>query len=330
MFRDEATLKVQAGRGGDGCSSFRREKFVPFGGPDGGDGGDGGSVVLVASAAERSLFRLGRRALARAKPGNAGGSARKSGARAEDVRLAVPVGTQVRDAVRGNLLADLALEGDEVVVAQGGRGGRGNCRFASATEQAPRYCEKGTDGESRELLLELKLVADIGLVGLPNAGKSTLLGRLTNASPEVGAYPFTTLHPSLGLLLLGERELVLADIPGLIEGAHEGKGLGDRFLRHVERTAVLWLLVDCSATASPPRETLNTVRNELMAYSKELARRPSVVLATKVEDEESRARAAELLGEIDVPGFAISAATGEGLQPLLAAAAAGPDEIGTN
>ncbi|RMH02039.1 MAG: GTPase ObgE [Planctomycetota bacterium] len=321
MFLDEVEFWVRAGRGGDGCVSFRREKYVPFGGPDGGDGGDGGDVILRATTAESSLFRLSRGAEYRAGNGAPGRGNHRTGARGGDLVLEVPVGTQVRDAVHGNLLADLDRDGATLVVARGGRRGRGNARFATAEDQAPRRWEKGREGECRRLRLELKLVADVGLIGLPNAGKSTLLSRLTSARPRVADYPFTTLEPALGILETGLPErptLVLADIPGLIEGAAAGKGLGHRFLRHVERTRVLLHLVDCSALAlDEPAAARATVLAELRRYSPALAERPRILVATKVEDEEARARARALAQEAGEECVEISAATGAGLAELI-------------
>ena len=318
MFRDQAVLRVAAGKGGDGCCSFAREKYKPMAGPDGGDGGDGGSVILLADEHENSLFHLSRARSVRARDGAPGTGAKCFGKKAEDVLVRVPVGTLIYDRERGNLLADLDAAGRSLVVAQGGRGGRGNARFASATNQAPRRFERGSAGERRELRLELKLVADVGLVGLPNAGKSTLLRVLTAARPRVADYPFTTLHPHLGILETGQdgAVLVLADIPGLIEGAHAGKGLGHQFLRHLERTRLLLHLVDCSTGAEDPLAAWRTVREELAAYSLELAARPSLLAATKVEDEAAAARAGALAAAAGRPVLVISAATGRGLAEL--------------
>ena len=317
MFRDEAVLRCTAGKGGAGCSSFRREKYVNLGGPDGGDGGHGGSVVLVADAQENTLFRLSRHVEVRAEDGRPGEGANRTGRNGRDEVLVVPVGTVVYDAERGNAMADLAEDGARVVVAAGGKGGRGNTRFTTATNQAPRHAERGVAGEARALRLELKLVAEVGLVGLPNAGKSTLLSVLTAARPKVGNYPFTTLDPSLGILPSGEtgRDVVIADIPGLIEGAAEGKGLGHRFLRHVERTSMLLHLVDCSVEATDPAADWRSIRAELASYSAELATRPSVVLATKVEDDASRAQAERLLEAVG-GGLMLSAATAAGVEQL--------------
>jgi GTP-binding protein len=248
MFRDEAVLKVQAGKGGDGLISFYREKFVAMGGPDGGDGGRGGSVVLVTSAHVNSLLDLGRKLRYVARDGAPGQTKNKAGSDSEDLVLEVPVGTQVFDIEHGNLLRDLKEPGEKLVIAQGGAGGLGNPHFANAVRQAPRIATKGQPGEAREVRLELKLFAEVGLVGLPNAGKSTLLSRVTAATPKIADYPFTTLSPNVGIARIGDFDtLVLADLPGLIEGASEGKGLGHQFLKHVERCKVLLQLVDVSS-----------------------------------------------------------------------------------
>lgn len=321
MFQDETTLTVHAGRGGDGCCSFRREKYVSMGGPDGGDGGKGGSVLLRAVVHENSLYRISRNRIVQAGNGQPGGGNNRSGAQGKSVEICVPVGTQVFDLQHGNLLADLKVPDETLLVAQGGRGGRGNSRFSSATNQAPRRFDLGTDGESRELRLELKLVADVGLVGLPNAGKSTLLARVTAARPKIANYPFTTLNPSLGIWDSQSNsgsQLVLADIPGLIEGASDGKGLGHQFLRHVERTRVLLHLVDCSAEAEDPLGDWRAIRAELEAYSSALAERPTILAATKVEDEDSEARAEALFEESGRQGLILSSVTGRGLAELRA------------
>jgi len=318
MFRDEALLRVQAGKGGDGCVSFYREKYVTRGGPDGGDGGNGGNVILRAISHENSLFRIARQRQIQAGNGMPGGSKNCSGAQGEDVEVLVPIGTQVRDAQRRNLMADLDHNGATVVIAAGGKGGKGNAHFASANNQAPRDASRGHEGETRDLLLELKLVADVGLVGLPNAGKSTLISRLTAARPRVAAYPFTTLDPSLGIMETGgdPDTLVIADIPGLIEGAAEGKGLGHQFLRHIERTRVLLHMVDCSATAEDPLEAYRTIEDELADYQAELADRARLLVATKVEDPDSQARAQALFAGAGIPGLEISSVTGSGLDAL--------------
>jgi len=319
VFVDDLEIRVRAGDGGPGCLSFRREKFVPRGGPDGGDGGDGGDVVIHAVAGETSLHPLKGQAEFRAQKGGAGGPQNRTGRRGEDLTLSVPVGTMVHDAARDNLLADLDHDGASVVVAAGGRRGRGNKSFATATNRAPRQCEPGMPGEARTVRLVLKLIADVGLIGLPNAGKSTLLSCLSRARPKVAAYPFTTLTPHLGIVEIpGYRSFVMADIPGLIEGAHGGKGLGHQFLRHVERTRVLLHLVDCQSEEDPV-ESWRVIREELESYSKTLAERPCLVVGTKVEDEASRARCERLGAELGRPVLAISSATRQGLDDLIRA-----------
>ncbi len=318
MFRDECELEVVAGRGGDGMLSFRREKYVPRGGPDGGDGGKGGDVVLLATTRLNSLLGLGRKRLHRAKNGRPGETARRSGATGEELVLEVPVGTQVYDLTRDNLLRDLAEDGQRLVVARGGGGGRGNAHFASAVQQTPRRSEGGREGERREVRLELKLMAEVGLVGLPNAGKSTFLSRVSQARPKVADYPFTTLEPHVGIASVGDWDsLVLADLPGLIEGASEGHGLGHRFLRHVERCQVLLHLVDVSGEPEEAQEALEVIEGELAAYSPALAQRERVLVASKVESEESERTAAALEEQAGRPVLRISAHTGQGVQALL-------------
>ncbi|MCA8942147.1 MAG: GTPase ObgE [Planctomycetes bacterium] len=320
MFVDEYDCTVRGGKGGDGCVSFRREKFVPRGGPDGGDGGRGGDVVLVASTGENTLFHLVGKPLYEARKGQPGTPSNCTGASAAPLELRVPIGTLVIDAERGNTLRDLGEDGERFVVARGGHGGRGNQRFATSTNRAPREHEEGTPGEERRIRLSLKLIADVGLVGLPNAGKSTLLATLSRARPKVADYPFTTLEPSLGIVPISlDAALVVADIPGLIEGAHEGKGLGDKFLKHVERTRALLHLVDCSSTAlETPEDAYRVIRAELAGYSEELASRPALVVATKVEDDESARRADDFEAAIGVPVCRISAAMRSGLDAMLA------------
>jgi GTP-binding protein len=322
VFRDECELEARGGRGGDGAVSFRREKFAPFGGPDGGNGGDGGSVVLVAAEGVNSLLRVGRRPLYEADSGAAGGPRNRSGARGRDRVVEVPVGTQIFDAERGHLLRDLVRAGERCVVAAGGRGGRGNKSFASAVQQAPRRAETGAEGELRRVRLELKLIAEVGLIGLPNAGKSTFLASISQATPKIADYPFTTLAPEVGIATVGDSEtLVVADLPGLIEGAAEGAGLGHRFLKHVERCAVLLHLVDVSEEANvAPIEALRVVEGELAGYSVELAARPRLLVATKCEDAASAARADELERLAGQPVHRVSAVGGLGMRELLGAA----------
>jgi GTP-binding protein len=321
VFLDEVTLDVAAGRGGRGAVSFRREKYVDNGGPDGGDGGRGGDVVVIADHNETTLSRYRERRRHHAPDGGAGSRSNRSGAAGDDVVLPVPPGTVIVDEGTGETLGDLTQDGDRLVVARGGRGGRGNARFATSTHQAPRIGELGTSGESRRIHLELKLIADVGLVGRPNAGKSTLLAALTGARPKIAAYPFTTLHPNLGVAeLAGGRTLVLADVPGLIEGAHEGVGLGVDFLRHLERTRVLVHVVDCSGGAAAAREAIAQVEAELHAFGTSLGERPRLVALNKCDVPEGREAAAELAREID-GALPISAAGRQGTDELLAAVA---------
>src|SRR3989454_3122500 len=284
MLIDQAEIVVVGGDGGNGCVSFRREKYVPRGGPNGGPGGDGGSVFMVADPSLKGLnaFRYKRRF--EAERGRHGEGSDRAGRGGEDLYIKVPPGTMVRDE-SGMLLADLSRTGDVVRVAAGGRGGRGNAAFATSTHPAPREAEPGAEGEERRLVLELKLIADVGIVGFPNAGKSTLISRISSARPKIAAYPFTTLQPNLGMVDLGEfRTFVVADLPGLIEGAHRGQGLGTRFLRHIERTRILIHLVDVSEMSGRnPGIDLEVVNGELRAFSSDLAGKPQVVAANKID-----------------------------------------------
>lgn len=319
LFVDEVTIHVRGGRGGDGCVSFRREKFIPKGGPDGGDGGDAGSVILVAHVGVDTLLDLAGRHHYHAENGRPGSGANCAGRGGEDLVVTVPTGTLVYDADTGRLLKDLVADGERVRVAAGGRGGRGNARFASSTHQTPREFEPGQKGQERTLRLELKLIADVGFVGLPNAGKSTLLARLPRARPKIAAYPFTTRQPHLGILELpGYRRLVLADLPGLLEGAHEGVGLGDTFLRHIERTRVILHLVDvCPPAGSPsPIEAYRTIRHELEKYSAALAHRSEIVVGTKLDLTEASAALDELSAGLGRPVLGISGVTGQNLREL--------------
>ncbi|MFZ5874953.1 MAG: GTPase ObgE [Nitrospirota bacterium] len=322
MFVDYLSIHVKAGDGGNGCVSFRREAFVPRGGPNGGDGGHGGSVILRADPQLHTLLDLRYRRLYQAQRGEHGRGKDQSGKRGEDLIVRVPVGTLVRDAEQGEVLADLTAADQELVVARGGRGGRGNQHFATPTRQAPTFAEPGGTGEERSLTLELKLLADVGLVGLPNAGKSTLLSTISAARPKIAAYPFTTLEPELGVVTWAEgQSFVAADIPGLIEGAHEGKGLGIQFLRHIERTAFLLHLVDVSDSAGGrPVEDLESVRRELALTSPELAAKPFMVVATKLDAATGDERALEAYcRERGWPYCAISAVTREGVSALVRA-----------
>jgi len=323
MLVDQARITVVAGDGGNGCVAFRREKFVPRGGPNGGDGGRGGDVILRVQKTLNTLLHIHNQRFVRAEPGTHGQGSNKTGRGGEDAVLTVPPGTIVRDAGSGEVLGDLVGDGDELVVARGGRGGRGNARFASSTNRTPRQAEPGGKGETRELELELKLLADVGLVGLPNAGKSTLLARLSAARPKVADYPFTTLEPHLGVVQSPFDEfasLVMADIPGLIEGAHAGAGLGVQFLRHVERCRVLAHLVDLSSAESVA-DRVDTIREELAAYEEPLDGRAWVLVGTKIDAvadrEESTAELDEVAAAYGADTFVISAVTGDGIRPLL-------------
>jgi GTPase len=319
MFVDRVTLFVKGGDGGRGMCSFRREKYVPKGGPDGGDGGDGGSVLIRAVAGTDSLAQIVHQKHWRAESGSPGGTALCHGKRGGDIVIAVPPGTLILDRDRGHLLRDLLEDGDEVNVAHGGRGGRGNKAFATSTNRAPREYQPGTPGEERWIVLELKVIADAGLIGLPNAGKSTLLSRLSRATPEIADYPFTTKHPNLGMVSAGEDyRFVLADLPGLIEGAHSGVGLGHEFLRHIERTRVLVHLVEpLPADGSDPLANYRTVRKELELYRTPLASKPEIIVMSKAELTGSDEIRQRLERELEKPVVAISAVTGHGLAQLV-------------
>lgn len=324
MFVDRAQIRVKAGDGGAGAVSFRREKFVPNGGPDGGDGGRGGSVRLKVDTGMRTLMDLRYRREFHAEAGHPGTGSNRRGKDGRDVEIRVPPGTLVYDAASGALLADLRAGGQVYVCARGGRGGRGNARFASAVHQAPRMAERGEPGAERQLRLELKLLADVGLIGFPNAGKSTLIARFTAARPRVAPYPFTTLTPELGVLRDPEgQEVVFADIPGLIEGAHRGVGLGDRFLRHVERCSLLVFVLDAAGTEGrDPLEDLWVLRRELEAYSPRLAQRPWLVALNKQDLPEARADLARQRAAVAAQGadvLPVSAATGEGIDAFVLA-----------
>jgi GTP-binding protein len=320
---DQARITVEAGAGGNGCVAFRREKYVPKGGPSGGDGGRGGDVVFQVQANLNTLLHIHHQRLIRADRGRHGMGANKTGASGSDVVVPVPPGTIVHDLSTGELLGDLVADGDRLVVARGGRGGRGNARFATPTNRAPRRAEDGQPGQQRELELELKLIADVGLVGLPNAGKSTLLARVSAARPKVADYPFTTLEPYLGVVQAPDddlRTLVMADIPGLIEGAHQGAGLGVRFLRHIERCRVLAHLVDLSAEEAVA-DRVATIRGELAAYDNPLDDRPWLLVGTKTDVVTDRAAVTAELervgADLGVPTCTLSAVTGDGISRLL-------------
>jgi GTP-binding protein len=313
---DFARIHGIAGKGGDGCVSFRREKYVPKGGPDGGDGGRGGSVVLEVDGHVRTLLDCREQPRYRASPGRAGSGNNRTGKDGDDVVIKVPPGTVVKDAQSGAILADLIRPGERWQAARGGRGGRGNARFATSTHQAPRRADPGEPGEERWLELELKLIADVGLVGLPNAGKSTMLSRISRARPRIADYPFTTLEPNLGIVARDpERQFVVADLPGLIEGAHRGKGLGLEFLRHVERTRVLAFLLDVSRPA--PADDLRLLENELGRHSAALVEKPRLVTLTKADLLAPAARR-DAAARAGLPqAMLVSAHSGEGIEAWL-------------
>ena len=322
MFIDRARIYVEAGNGGDGMSSFRREKFVEKGGPNGGNGGRGGDVILVADKNLNTLIDVRYKRKYVAKRGGQGGTKNCTGMRADNVYVKVPMGTLVRDDVTGAVMADLTEDGQEYIAAKGGRGGKGNACYVTSTNRAPTFAEKGEPGENRWLKLELKLLADVGLVGYPSVGKSSIIAQVSAARPEIAAYHFTTLSPVLGVVRIDEeRSFVLADIPGLIEGAHEGVGLGHDFLRHVERTKVLLHIVDVAGVdGRDPIEDFDKINNELAQYSERLARRKQLVVANKMDLPEAQENFGRLKEYVEAKGYEItkaSAATGEGLRELM-------------
>ena len=320
MLIDSAEIYVRSGKGGDGCLSFRREKYIPRGGPDGGDGGDGADVYVRAAPGIDTLLDFVGKHHWKAENGQPGRGKEMTGKSGEDLYIDLPPGTLVYDKETGVLLIDLACEGDVACVAKGGKGGRGNRRFASPTNRTPTEFEPGIPSCERWLKLELKLIADVGIVGLPNAGKSTLLSKLSRAKPKIAEYPFTTLPPHLGIAeLSGHRRLILADMPGLIEGAHTGIGLGDEFLKHIERTKVILHLVDVSECGGgpAPSESYRLVRRELEAYSGDLARKPEMVVASKIDASDCDEAVSILASEIETKVSAISAVTGKGVPPMI-------------
>jgi GTP-binding protein len=321
MFIDEARILVKAGDGGNGCLAFRREKYVPRGGPSGGDGGRGGDVVLVSTEHQNTLLQFRFNPEHKAERGRHGEGSQRTGAEGRSLDVQVPVGTVVYDETTGERLYDFTQPGERFTVARGGKGGKGNARFATSTHQAPTEHEPGRPGEEKRLRLELKLLADVGLVGFPNAGKSTLISRISAARPKIADYPFTTLEPNLGVVRFGDfRSFVVADIPGLIEGAHLGHGLGIQFLRHIERTRLLAHLVDVSdSSGRDPVHDFETVMEELASFSDDLVRKPMILVATKMDAAqypERVERLRKLAAERGLPCFEISSVTGQGIEAL--------------
>jgi|SRR3954471_6816093 len=335
MFIDEAIIRVKAGDGGNGCLAFRREKFIPHGGPSGGDGGNGGDVIMESSERHNTLVHFRFNPEYKAQRGRHGEGSNRTGKEGVDVVLKVPVGTIVYDADTNDIIHDFTHPDERVIIARGGRGGRGNARFATSTHQTPREHEEGRPGEERTFRLELKLLADVGLVGFPNVGKSTLISRISAARPKIADYPFTTLQPNLGVVMVGEardeKSFVVADIPGLIEGAHTGSGLGTQFLRHIERTRILVHLVDVSdASGRPdPVKDIEIIQGELSSFGAGLERKPVIMVASKI-DAANKDKLAKLKRYCKKQGldlFAISAVTGKGIEELKFAMAEKVDEI---
>ena len=318
MFVDSVQIEVFAGNGGDGCLSFRRERFVPRGGPNGGDGGHGGNVIIVAQQGVDTLAPLVRRKQWKAESGGHGSGANRHGRSGSDVIIPVAPGTVIIDAKRDFVLKDLIEIDDSVVAARGGKGGHGNTHFKSATNQVPRQRSLGESGEQRKLILELKSIADVGLIGKPNAGKSTLLSRLSRARPQIANYPFTTRRPNLGIVTVdSDRQFVMADIPGLIEGAHTGIGLGHEFLRHIERAGILVHLIEPEPQdGSQPEENYRLIRNELLQYNPLLGERPEIIVITKAELGSAQNLQNQLQSQLDTPALLVSAVTGQGLNDL--------------
>jgi len=330
-FIDEAIITVRSGDGGNGCLSFRREKYVPLGGPDGGDGGKGGDVTLVSSQDRRTLYPFRFKHEFTAQRGGGGEGRQRTGKNGSDIVIEVPPGTIVRDAETGDIIKDFCLPGESVIIARGGRGGKGNTHFKSSTHRTPRFAQPGEAGEVKQLKLELKLLADVGIIGLPNAGKSTLISVISAARPKIADYPFTTLVPNLGVVKTGDREpFVVADIPGLIPGAHAGAGLGIQFLRHIERTRLLVHLIDASAIdPEKPLEAYAAINTELSSYSPDLARKPQIIALNKLDlpGTEDRARAFKAALKKGTKIHLISAATVKGVDQLLAQISNRLDEL---
>jgi GTP-binding protein len=314
-FVDEAIIHVRSGKGGAGCVSFRREKFIPFGGPDGGDGGDGGSVVFIVKENVRTLYQIKLKRNFFAQNGSPGMGSQMSGKKGSDVSVEVPPGTLIYDADTNELIKDMTIEDYSFVLLKGGMGGRGNMHFATSTNQAPRYAQPGIPGKEMNLRIELKLIADVGLVGFPNAGKSTLLSVVTKAKPKIANYPFTTLIPNLGVFYVSNESFVMADIPGIIEGASDGAGLGIDFLKHIERTKILLYLIDLESENYLDQYGL--LREELKTYSKKMLKKPSLIVASKTDLENSEEKIEELKIKLKKDIIPISSITHKGLEKLL-------------
>lgn len=321
-FIDEALIDIKAGGGGRGCVSFRREKYIPRGGPDGGNGGKGGDVYITAAAGLSSLLDFKYKKHYVAERGEHGQGSNCTGRDGQDIIIKVPVGTVIKDAETGEVIEDMVVDGQSIIIAKGGRGGKGNAHFTTSTHQAPKFAQPGEAGEERQLKLELKLLADVGIIGFPNAGKSTLISHISAAKPKIADYPFTTLQPHLGVVKFGEyQNFVVADIPGLIEGAHRGRGLGIKFLKHIERTSMFIHLIDISPqTGRDPKKDFEIINKELKAWDPDMAKKPQVVALNKTDITEAREGLNGLLEFFKTKGltaFAVSAATGEGLDRLI-------------
>ena len=328
MFVDEVVLKVKAGDGGNGCTSFRREKYVPMGGPNGGNGGKGSSIIFKVDKGLHTLLDLKFQKEIKGKKGENGKGSNKFGSNAEDIYVKVPLGTVIKDTDTGLILADLTKENDEVVVAKGGRGGRGNTAFKTHSNTAPNFSENGEPGEEKTLKIELKMLADVGLVGLPSVGKSTLLSKISRANPKIGAYHFTTLSPNLGMVRTkDDRSYVVADLPGLIEGASEGTGLGDKFLRHIERTRIIVHIVDMSGIEGDPYDNYLVIRNELNNYSEKLTKKEEIIVANKMDMPDSEENLKAFKKKIKKDVYEISAINNTGIDELLIIIANKLDEI---
>jgi len=318
MFIDYAKIRVKAGKGGNGCIAFRREKYVPRGGPSGGDGGDGGDVIIKVDPHRNTLLEYKYKKIFKAKNGKHGEGSNRKGKKGNDIYIFVPQGTIIKDE-KGNVIKDLIMPDDELIIAKGGRGGRGNSAFASSTNQAPMYAEEGQEGEEKVIILELKLIADVGITGYPNVGKSTLISAISAAKPKIADYPFTTLSPCLGVVKVDDyNSFIAADIPGIIENAHKGAGLGLQFLRHIERTKLLWILIDLSVQYDPIK-TLKSIRHELISYNKDFINKPYLVVGSKKDISNSNTEEAlsEYCKEMKIPYFAISAVSHLGLKELI-------------